>query len=41
MQIKKEPIDLESQWLKIWKLVAPIIGLGHLLIDAAKLFIER
>ena len=41
MNIKKEANDLESQWLKFWKLTAPLIGLGHLLIDVVKLFTER
>jgi hypothetical protein len=39
--IKKEPSDVESHWLKFWKLAAPLISLGHLIVDVVKLFIER
>jgi hypothetical protein len=39
--IKNEPKDPESLWLKFGKVAAAVIGLGRLLLDAVKLFIER
>ena len=41
MPNKKEPKDSGNPWLKFWKLTPSIIGLGHLLVDIVKLFIER
>jgi len=38
---KKEPTDPESLWLKFWKVTPSIVGLGHLVVDVVKLFIER